>query len=81
MLSIILGLLLIGFTVCACLPQVLDWGNDILAALRGGAPILAALIGIVAVFMGFADIQDKKEARKEQKEAEKALEEEAKDSQ
>ncbi len=76
MFTIILGLLLIGFCVCACLPQVLGWGPEIIAAIKGIAPVFCALAGLIMIFIGVADIQDKAEARKEEKEAKQdALEE------
>lgn len=80
MIAILFGMILIAFTVCACLPNVLDWSEYIVFVLKGAAPILAALVGIVAIFIGFADIQDKKEARKEEKEAAKAALAESEDS-
>jgi hypothetical protein len=75
MTAILFGLILIAFSICACLPQVLGWGDFIIQALKGVLPVVAALTGIVAVFIGFADIKDKKEARKEEIEAAKAAEE------
>lgn len=75
MVALIVGILLIAFCVFACLPMGigLAWGADILNFLKGFAPVLAAFIGLIAVFIGFADIKDKKEAKKEAEEA-KALE-------
>ena len=72
MFAIIIGLALIAFTVAACLPNCLNWGADIIVTLKGAAPVLAAFAGLIAVFIGFADIKDKKEAKKEEaaKEAE-----------
>lgn len=67
------GILLIGFCVIACLPNVLGWGNEIIAVLKGAFPILCAFVGIVMILIGFTDIQDKKEALKEEKEAQKEL--------
>ena len=71
MFAIIIGLALIAFAVAACLPNCLNWGADIMV-LKGAAPVLAAFVGLIAVFIGFADIKDKKEAKKEEaaKEAE-----------
>jgi hypothetical protein len=43
----------------------LGWGKDVLVFLRGGAPVLAILVGIIAVFIGFADVKDRAETRKE----------------
>ncbi|MBP5252128.1 MAG: hypothetical protein J6Z17_06930 [Treponema sp.] len=71
MVALIVGLLLILFCVFACLPAEclgfgLNWGNEVLSFLRGFAPVLAAFVGLVAVFVGFADIKDKREAKKEE---------------
>ncbi|MBQ7158154.1 MAG: hypothetical protein IJS09_01840 [Treponema sp.] len=66
MFAIIVGLALIAFAVAACLPNCLNWGTDIIMVLKGAAPVLAAFIGLIAVFIGFADIKDKKEAQKEE---------------
>jgi hypothetical protein len=74
MVALIVGLILIAFTVYAALPPDvagfgLGWGKDILLFLRGCLPILAAFIGLVAIFIGIADLKDKKEARKEEAQA------------
>lgn len=77
MISIIIGLLLIAFTVFAALPSYLNWGTEIIAFLKGCAPVLSAFIGLISLFIGAADIKDKKEAKKEE-EAAAALAEESK---
>ena len=77
MISIIIGLLLIAFTVFAALPSYLNWGTEIIAFLKGCAPVLAAFIGLISLFIGAADIKDKKEAKKEE-EAAAALAEDSK---
>lgn len=75
MVSLILGLVFIAFTVFAVLPMCpLHWGADVLAFLRGFAPVLAAFVGIICIFIGAADIKDKKEAKREE-EMEKAASE------
>ena len=51
-----------------------NWGPEIIMFLKGCAPVLSALLGILAIFIGVADIKDKKEAEKE--EASKKFEEE-----
>ncbi len=71
MVALITGIILILFTVFAALPPDLlgfglGWGDDILLFLRGGAPIIAAFVGLVAVFIGIADLKDKAEAKKEE---------------
>ncbi|MCR4789445.1 MAG: hypothetical protein K5839_00025 [Treponemataceae bacterium] len=68
MISLILGILFIAFTVFACLPTVgLGWGPEIIEFLKGFAPVLTAFVGLIAVFVGIADIKDKREAKKEEK--------------
>ena len=65
MVAIIVGLVLIAFCVFSCLPCGLNWGCDIVNFFKGFAPVLAAFVGLIAVFIGFADVKDKKEAKKE----------------
>ena len=68
MISIIIGLIFIAFTVFSVLPMgPLAWGQDVISFLKGCAPVLAAFIGLICCFIGAADIQDKKEAKKEEK--------------
>lgn len=69
MLSIIIGVLLIAFTVVACMPSLLNWGSEILLVLKGAAPVLSALIGITAIFVGISDLRERKEAKKEELES------------
>lgn len=66
MISIIIGLIFIAFTVVAVLPMgPLAWGADVLSFLKGMAPVLAVFIALILFFIGAADIKDKKEAKKE----------------
>lgn len=69
MVAMIVGLVLIAFTVFAALPGGLGWGVEIVSFLKGCAPVLSAFIGLIAVFIGIADIKDKKEAKKEEEAA------------
>lgn len=74
MVALVVGIILIAFTVFAAMPPDvagfgLGWGKDILLFLRGCLPILAAFIGLVAIFIGIADLKDKKEAKKEEAQA------------
>lgn len=70
MVSVILGLLFLAFAVFAVLPQCpLAWGQDVLSFLRGSIPVFAAFVGLICLFIGAADIKDKKEARAEEKTA------------
>lgn len=69
MLALVIGVLLILFTAFAALPQSLfglGWGGDILLFLRGGLPIFTAFVGLIAVFIGIADIKDRKDAKREE---------------
>ena len=69
MISLIIGIVFIGFAVFAILPNFLNWGVDVINFLKGSAPVFAAFIGLVCLFIGAADIKDKKEARREELEA------------
>ena len=73
MKATIIGLVIIAAAVFAILPPDvigfgLDWGSDVLVFLRGGVPVIAILIGIIAVFIGIADMKDRAEAKKEEAE-------------
>jgi len=59
---------LIVLAVLACVSGGLGWWLDVLAFLRGSIPVLAVLIGFVAVFIGIADMKDRMEAKKEEEE-------------
>lgn len=67
MVALAVGVVLVLLAIVACLPGVLGWWNDVLAFLRGSLPVLAVLIGAVAILIGIADIKDKREAEKEEK--------------
>jgi|WetSurMetagenome_2_1015567.scaffolds.fasta_scaffold72045_1 hypothetical protein len=69
MVSLIVGIIFIAFMVFSLLPNYLAWGPDVINFLKGSLPVFAALIGLICLFIGAADIKDKKEARKEEKEA------------
>jgi hypothetical protein len=73
MKSVILGLIIIAIAVFAVLPPELlgfglGWGNDVLIFLRGGLPVIAILIGLIAIFIGIADVKDRAEAKREEAE-------------
>ena len=76
MKALFIGIIIIAAAVFAILPMEtagfgLGWGNDVLAFLRGGLPVIAILIGLIAIFIGIADMKDRAEAKKEKQEAEK----------
>ncbi|MDR0303007.1 MAG: hypothetical protein LBI04_11950 [Treponema sp.] len=73
MKATIIGLLIIAAAVFAVLPAEslgfgLGWGDDVLVFLRGGLPVVAVLIGLIAIFIGIADMKDHAEAKKEEAE-------------
>lgn len=72
MVALIVGLLFILFAVYSVLPinasWTLEWWPYVLDFLKGGVPILALFIGLIAVFIGIADIKDRIEAKKEEAE-------------
>ncbi|MBD5406735.1 MAG: hypothetical protein HDR56_03850 [Treponema sp.] len=70
MISLMLGIILIAFAVFSLLPMMpLSWGSEVIAFLKGCAPVLAAFVGLICLFIGAADIKDKREAKKEEMEA------------
>lgn len=67
-MPIIIGLIFILAAVWTILPTQwfgLGWGPVVLGFLQGGAPILVIFIGLLAIFIGLADIKDKMQAKKE----------------
>lgn len=72
MVALIVGILFIAFAIFACVPGPLGWWTAVVAFLKGSLPVLALLVGLIAVFIGIADIKDHIEAKKE--EAEEAAE-------
>ena len=68
---LIIGIVFLAAAVFAVLPPDvigfgLGWWKDVLTFLRGGLPVIAVLIGLVAGFIGIADIKDSAEAKKEE---------------
>jgi len=74
MVALLLGIVFILFAVYSVIPVSwgLNWWQDVLNVLRGGIPIIAVLVGFIAVFIGVADIKDKIEAKKEEEQEEEA---------
>jgi ABC-type multidrug transport system permease subunit len=48
------------------------WWGDVLVFLKGAVPVIALFIGLVAVFIGIADLKDKAAAKKEEAKNQKA---------
>jgi hypothetical protein len=66
---IIIGIVLILTSVWTVLPVEffgLGWGPIVVGFLQGAGPILGILIGLVAFFIGIADMKDKAEAAREE---------------
>lgn len=76
MIALLVGVVLLLFAVYSVLavPWSTQWWSEVMEFLKGGIPVTALLIGLIALFVGFADIKDKMEAKKEEREA-KAAEE------
>lgn len=79
MVALIIGILFIAFAVISVIPVdgLLNWGTQVIAFLQGGAPVLAVFIGLIAIFIGIADIKDRIEAKKEEAEEAKQAEKQA----
>jgi len=56
MKALILGFVVIAVAVLAVLPAGLGWAEDVLAFLRGSLPVLTGFIGLVLIFVCFADL-------------------------
>jgi len=79
MKSLIIGVVILAAAAFAVLPYDragfgLGWGDDVLAFLRGGLPVIAALVGLIAVFIGIADMKDRAEAKREARASEEPAE-------
>jgi hypothetical protein len=75
MKATIIGIIIIAAAVFAILPMEcigfgLGWGTYVLAFLKGALPVIAILVGLIAVFIGIADMKDRAEAKKEEAEKE-----------
>ncbi|HET6451521.1 MAG TPA: hypothetical protein VFI08_09425 [Spirochaetia bacterium] len=70
MIALTIGIVLIVFAVYAVLPVgwSLQWWPEVIQFLKGGVPILSVFVGLIAFFVGVADIKDKMEAKKEEAE-------------
>ena len=76
MKALVIGIIIIAVAIFAIIPVEtagfgLGWGDDVLAFLRGGLPVIAILIGLIAIFIGIADMKDRAEAKKEKEEEKK----------
>jgi hypothetical protein len=71
MKALILGIVILFVAFIVILPAGLGWWDDVLIFLRGAVPVLAVLIGLIAVFIGIADIKDRAASKKEEAEEQK----------
>jgi len=72
MKSLVFGVVILAAAVFAVLPPDevglgLGWGGEVLTFLRGGLPVVAMLVALIAMFIGVADMRDRAEARKEER--------------
>lgn len=67
MIALCVGILFLAFAVFSVLPLGigLGWWPLVVQFLQGAAPVIAAFVGLIAVFIGIADIKDRAESRKE----------------
>ncbi|MDR1507715.1 MAG: hypothetical protein LBI67_11495 [Treponema sp.] len=68
MKALVFGFIMIAAAAAAVIPAGLAWWPDVLVFIRGGLPVVAVLIGLLAIVIGIADIKDKAEAKKETRE-------------
>ena len=65
MISIILGLIFIAFTVFSVLPMgPLAWGSDVVNFLKGSIPVLAAFVGLSVFSSVLQILKTRKKLRK-----------------
>lgn len=66
MLAIIVGIVFVAFAVFSAIPAGLGWSEEIIAFLKGCVPVAVAFVGIISIFIGIADVKDKREAKREE---------------
>jgi uncharacterized membrane protein len=65
MKALLIGLIVIAAAVFAVLPGGLGWWTELLAFMKGALPVIALFVGLIAVFIGIADLKDRAEQKKE----------------
>jgi hypothetical protein len=73
MKSLFIGIVILAAAVFAIIPPEsagfgLGWADDVLSFVRGGAPVIAIIISLAAIFIGIADMKDRAEAKREETE-------------
>lgn len=66
MVALIVGILFVAFAIISVMPFAFGWWPYVVDFLRGSVPVVALLVGLIAVFIGIADIKDRIEAKKEE---------------
>ncbi|MCX7787369.1 MAG: hypothetical protein N2442_06710 [Spirochaetes bacterium] len=61
-----IGLVLVAVYLVLPVSWSPQWLNSVLEFLKGGIPIGALMIGLLAIFIGITDIKDRIEAKKEE---------------
>jgi len=78
MVALIVGVICVLFAVYSVLPLEgwgLQWWDEVIQVLKGGIPLFALFIGLIAMLIGVADIRDRIEAKKEEEEEKAETEE------
>ena len=78
MVALIVGMICVLFALYSVLPLDgwgLRWWDEVLHVLKGGIPLVALFIGLIAILIGIADIRDRIEAKKEEEEEQSETEE------
>lgn len=67
MTALVIGIVLVLSAIYAVLPADLapGWLPHVIGFLKGGLPIFALIVGILAIFIGIVDIKDRIDAKKE----------------
>jgi hypothetical protein len=68
MKALVFGLFMIAVAVAAVIPAGLAWWPQLIVFIQGGLPVLAVLVGFLAICIGIGDIKDRAEAKKEKQE-------------
>ncbi len=68
MVALMVGILFLAFTLYSVLPfpWAFGWWDEVLLVLKGFIPLIGLFVGIIAVFIGIADLKDRAEAKKEE---------------
>ncbi|MDR2047956.1 MAG: hypothetical protein LBP69_00730 [Treponema sp.] len=66
MKALIFGLFMIAAAVAAVIPAGLAWWPQLIVFIQGGLPVLAALVGLLALCIGIVDIKDRAGAKEEE---------------